>query len=302
MSRSVKFRREAPPSHYERPRSDSGFSDCESRTPNTERDYLGPGYEDHGLYTIRQTLETTRQESEQWRAKAEELEEKLKETRNEFEQTKAHMRALSNETQVRSAERDALCKANKDLANLTTQLFRRLRELEEAKRKGGNGPSASDSTATTSEWSDEKERTVRHSSSKRPKDRTDNEAKKRSGHRKARKREKERLLEETERLPEPFGTCDDDDSESDAQSNSALTKSQRSYRESDIELVGPSASSQDVSYPATPPPRLGHSTQGSGGLFEILALFGLELGLPWKARLGFKVDRSDKGGHLISNM
>ncbi|KAK4042029.1 hypothetical protein C8A01DRAFT_33915 [Parachaetomium inaequale] len=277
MSRSVKFRRASPNGHYDHQRSDSGFSDCESRASNPDHDYLVPGsYEDHGLYSIRQALETARQESEKWRSRADELEEKLKEVRNDFEQTKAHMRALSNEIEIANQAKDALTKTNKELADENAQLQETLKELKKTNRKSSSGSSPAASSATASESSDEKK--VRRSASKRRKEPTGKADKeKERGDRerergrekerdkerdRERRKEKERALEETERLRKRFDTRGD---ESDAKSSSTTTKTQRSRHDSYIEPLGhgaprpqapvpPSPSRQYTSYPASTAP------------------------------------------------
>jgi hypothetical protein len=268
MSRSVKFRRPSPNGHYDHQRSDSGFSDCESRTSNPDHDYVIPGFEDHGLYSIRQALETTRQESAKWRAKAEELEEKLKEMkelRNELEQTKAHMAGLSNENQVLAQENHSLTKANKDLVDQNAQLQETIKELKKSNRKSSGSSSPSASSATASESSDEKK--VRRSSSRRPKeskadkDKEREREKERDKDREVRERERERRKEkerekerafqdlETERLRKRFDTRGD---ESDAKSSSTSVKSQRGRRDSYIEPLGHGAPRPAAPVPPSP--------------------------------------------------
>ncbi|KAK3901161.1 hypothetical protein C8A05DRAFT_35163 [Staphylotrichum tortipilum] len=235
MSRTVKFRRPSP-GDYDHQRSDSGFSDCESRTSNPEREYPITGYDDPGLYSIRQALESSRQEADKWRAKFEDAEEKLKETRNDSEQEKAHTRALTNEISVLSEERDKLAKANKELVEQVAQLQDTIKELKKASRKSGTS-SPSGSSATASESSDEKEKKVRRSSSKRPSKESSNKDKERGRERenkerdkeqreKERERERERERrkekEETERLRKRFDARGD---ESDAKSSNTSTKS-----------------------------------------------------------------------------
>jgi hypothetical protein len=235
MSRSVKFRRPSP-GDYDHQRSDSGFSDCESRTSNQEREYAVAGYEEPGLYSIRQALESARLEVDTWRTKCEEAEQNLKETRNDSEQEKAHTRALTNEISVLSEERDKLAKVNKELAEQVAQLQDTVKELKKASRKTS---SPSGSSATASESSDEKEK-KRRSSSKRPskestKDKErgrerekERENKERDKEQREKERERERERErrkekeETERLRKRFDSRGD---ESDAKSSNTSTKS-----------------------------------------------------------------------------
>lgn len=263
MSRSVKFRRASPNGHYDHQRSDSGFSDCESRASNPERDYLTPGYEDQGIYSIRQALDEARQETAEWKAKAEDLEEKLKEIRNEFELTKAQSRALANEAQVLTEEKASLAKANKDVMEHNAELLDTIKDLKKANRKSSGGASPSTSSATASESSDEKK--VRRSSSRRPKEssaRVDKE-KERGRERdekrdkeaqRERRKEKERALqEETERLRKRFDSRGD---ESDAKSSAASTKSQRGRRDSSyIEPLGHGAPRPQATVPPSPSSR-----------------------------------------------
>ncbi|KAK3297947.1 uncharacterized protein B0H64DRAFT_373221 [Chaetomium fimeti] len=258
-SRSVKFRR-ASPNGYDHQRSDSGFSDCESRASNPEHDYLTPGFEDHGLYSIRQALDTARQESEKWRARAEEAEEKLKEVRNDFEQTKAHMRALTNEIEIANQAKDALTKTNKELVEQNAQLQETVKDLKKANRKSSGTSSPSASSATASESSDEKK--VRRSSSKRRKDpssRADKEKERDRERDKERDKERDRERrkesqrahqEETDRLRKRFDTRGD---ESDAKSSTTATKSQRGRHESSyIEPLGLGAPRPQAPVPASP--------------------------------------------------
>jgi hypothetical protein len=299
MSRSVKFRRASPTgSHYDHQRSDSGFSDCESRASNPDHDYVVPGsnYEDHGLYSIRQSLETARQESEKWRARADELEKLLKEVRNDCEQTKAHMRALSNELEIANQAKDTLSKTNKELADENAQLQETVKELKKSNRKSSSGSSPSASSATASESSDEKK--VRRSASKRRKEPSSKENKeKERGDRerergrekerekerdRERRKEKERALEETERLRKRFDTTRGGD-ESDAKSSSTTTKTQRSRHDSYIEPLGhgaprpvapvpPSPSSrQYTSYPASTAPTAYSTTPAYASIREPFA-------------------------------
>ena len=270
MSRSVKFRRPSPTGHYDHQRSDSGFSDCESRTSNPDRDFLtpSPGYEDPG-YSIRQALETARQETEKWRAKAGEFEEQLKETRNDFEQTKAHMRALDNETQVLSQEIDELTKTNKDLTDQIAQLQDTVKELKKANRKSSGTASPASASSGTSESSDEKK--VRRSSSKRPpKERAvdkeekrgrekEERASQREKEERAHQREKDRrkaaskaLQDETDRLRKRFETNTRAE-ESDAKSSITSTKSGRHRRDdSYIEPMGLGAPRPSAPVPPSP--------------------------------------------------
>jgi hypothetical protein len=269
MSRSVKFRRASPNGHYDHQRSDSGFSDCESRASNPERDYLTPEYEDQGIYSIRQALDDAHQETAKWKAKAEDLEEKLKEIRNECELTKAQSRALTNEAQVLGQEKDALTKANKDLTEHNAELLDTIKDLKKANRKSSGAASPSTSSATASESSDEKK--VRRSSSRRPKESSARpEKEKERGRERDKERDKElrrkekdrALLEETERLRKRFDSRGD---ESDAKSSNTSAKSQRNRRDSYIEPLGhgaprpqapvpPSPSRTYSSYPATSAP------------------------------------------------
>jgi len=263
-SRSVKFRR-ASPNGYDHQRSDSGFSDCESRASNPDHDYLTSGFEDQGLYSIRQALDTARQESEKWRARAEDAEEKLKElkeVRNDFEQTKAHMRALTNEMEIANQAKEALTKTNKELVDQNTQLQETIKELKKANRKSSGASSPSASSATASESSDEKK--VRRSASKRRKDPSSRAEKEKERDRERDKeRDKERdrerrkesqraHQEETDRLRKRFDTSRGD--ESDAKSSTTATKSQRGRHEatSYIEPLGHGAPRPVAAVPASP--------------------------------------------------
>jgi hypothetical protein len=265
-SRSVKFRR-AEPNGYDHQRSDSGFSDCESRASNPDHDYLtpGPGFEDQGLYSIRQALDTARQESEKWRARAEDAEEKLKEVRNDFEQTKAHMRALTNEVEIANQAKETLTKTNKELVEQNTQLQEEIKGLKKANRKSSGASSPSASSATASESSDEKK--VRRSASKRRKDPSsraekekerDRERDKERDKERDRERRKENQRahqEETDRLRKRFDTSRGD--ESDAKSSTTATKSQRGRHESRhetsyIEPLGHGAPRPVAPVPASP--------------------------------------------------
>ncbi|KAL2116424.1 hypothetical protein VTJ04DRAFT_8592 [Mycothermus thermophilus] len=204
MSRSVKFRR-ASPSGYDHQRSDSGFSDCESRASasSPDHDYLVPSYEDAGIYSIRQALDEAREEAEKYKLKAEDLEGKLKELRNELEQAKAHMRALNNQNQVLTSERDSLLKSNKELADQNAELQDTVKELKKANRKStaGSGSSTVNGNPTpsgtsSSDSSDEREREkkVRRSSSRKPAKESSSKADKeeKRGREREREREKER--------------------------------------------------------------------------------------------------------------
>ncbi|KAH6851209.1 hypothetical protein B0I37DRAFT_130755 [Chaetomium sp. MPI-CAGE-AT-0009] len=257
-SRSVKFRR-ASPNGYDHQRSDSGFSDCESRASNPDHDYLTPGFEDHGLYSIRQALDTARQESEKWRARAEEAEEKLKEVRNDFEQNKAHLRALTNEIEIANQAKDALTKTNKELVEQNAQLQETIKDLKKANRKSSGASSPSGSSATASESSDEKK--VRRSSSKRRKDPSSRGEKEKERDRerdkerdkerdRERRKESQRAQEETDRLRKRFDTRGD---ESDAKSSTTATKSQRGRQESSyIEPLGLGAPRPQAPVPPSP--------------------------------------------------
>jgi len=265
MSRSVKFRRASPNGQYDHQRSDSGFSDCESRASNPDHDYLVPGYEDHGLYSIRQALDTARKESEKWKTRAEELEADLKEVRNDFEQTKARMRALTNEIEIANQAKDTLAKTNKELAEQNAQLQDTVKELKRANRKSSGGSSPSGSSAVAFESSDEKK--MRRSSSKRRKDPSERTEKEKVRDReREREREKERdkerererrkekekeraLQEETERLRKRFDTRGE---ESDAKSSTTTTKSQRPRHDNYIEPLGHGAPRPQVAVPPSP--------------------------------------------------
>jgi len=294
MSRSVKFRRASPNGHYDHQRSDSGFSDCESRASNPDHDYLVPGYEDQGLYSIRQSLDTARQESEKWRSRAEELERELKEVRNDFEQNKAHLRALTNEIEIANQAKDTLTKTNKELVEQNAQLQETVKDLKKANRKSSAGSSPSGSSATASESSDEKK--MRRSSSKRRKDPSERVEKEKGRDRererdrekdrdkeRERRKEKEKeqraFLEETERLRKRFDTRGE---ESDAKSSTTATKSQRPRHDNYIEPLGhgaprpqvpvpPSPSRQYPAYPASTAPTTYSSTPAYPSIREPFA-------------------------------
>ncbi|KAK4140774.1 uncharacterized protein C8A04DRAFT_14617 [Dichotomopilus funicola] len=261
MSRSVKFRRPSPTGHYDHQRSDSGFSDSESRTSNADNDYDALGYEDAGIFSIRQALDSARKEAKQYRGLYDESKANVESLRKEAESAKAHARALENELENKDNTIDTLTRTNKDLIEENKEHDEAIRLLQESlkeatdfSRKGSGGSSPSESSATAAESADEKK--VRRSASKRRKDsaekadREKEKEKERGRDRgpkekerdRERRKEKERAAaqvaqEETERLRKRFNARDD---EIDAKSN-GTSKSLRARHDSTyVESLGPS--------------------------------------------------------------
>ncbi|CAP71114.1 uncharacterized protein PODANS_6_4800 [Podospora anserina S mat+] len=276
MSRTVRWGSPTE-GHYEHQRSDSGvgsFSDCESRTSNTDRDrnFLASGYEDNTtIYQLQRALEQTRQQRDEFSKKIAELETTVRQLRNEIEQNKAHVRAVTDQNELFTHEKKTLAEKNKELSEQNTQLQEQLddtiEKLKKSNRKSTVTSSPTAASSTTSESTEDKK--PRRSASKRRPEKekerdADREKEKREKERKREKREKEQHREHErpaekeddtiDRLRQRFDKHRVGD-ESDAKSGSiASSKTARASRptSSYIEPLGLSTPRPQQTVPPSP--------------------------------------------------
>ncbi|KAK0748515.1 hypothetical protein B0T21DRAFT_380326 [Apiosordaria backusii] len=282
MSRTVRWGSPTDGSVYEHQRSDSGvgsFSDCESRTSNTDRNFLASGYEDNNtIYTLQRALEQARQQRDEFSKKVAELETTVRQLRNEIEQNKAHVRAVTDQNELFTHEKKTLAEKNKELSEQNTQLQEELdntiEKLKKSNRKSTSSPTAASST--TSESAEDKK--PRRSASKRRPEKekerdAEREKEKREKERKREKREKEHREHERpadkeddaiDRLRQRFDKHRAGD-ESDAKSSSiASTKTARTSRptSSYIEPLGLSTPRPQQTVPPSPARHHSYTTTG----------------------------------------
>ncbi|KAK4205729.1 hypothetical protein QBC40DRAFT_1667 [Triangularia verruculosa] len=285
MSRTVRWGSPTD-GHYEHQRSDSGvgsFSDCESRTSNTDRNFVAGGYEDNDtIYKLQRALEQARQQRDECSKKVAELETTVRQLRNEIEQNKAHVRAVADQNELFTHEKKTLAEKNKELSEQNTQLQEQLddtiEKLKKSNRKSTITSSPTTTASSTTSESTEDKKPRRSASKRRPEKEKERDAdrekeKQREKERKREKREKEHREHERpaekeddaiDRLRQRFDKHRVGD-ESDAKSGSiASTKTARTSRPTSnyIEPLGHSAPRPQQTVP--PSPARHHSYTNTG--------------------------------------